>query len=572
MRSTSGERADMARAERGPTGPGRAPSDQGEGRRRPRLVALAVATAVAGAVAIPTLVTEPAMTPVVVRGASVTLAAARVTQAGGTVDAELHAVGAVVAHVPADAVGTLTADGLTVVADRPMGLTAGSFTPAAATDIQIDALNPGDWWGLDAGAGVGVALIDTGVADTPDLAGRLVRGPDLSGEDDGLDHYGHGTFMAGLIAGDGSGSAAGPVRHVGAAPAAHVVSVKVTGADGETDLSTVLAGMAWAIDHADEHDIGVLSISLGVDMGVPYQADPLSWAVETAWAHGITVVAAAGNGGNGTVTSPGRDPWVVSVGATDTHGTATTADDTLADWSGQVDGRKGAKPELVAPGVSVVSLRAPGSTVDTANPEARVDGDYFKGSGTSMSTALAAGAAAALLQRHPEATPDDVKGALVTAADPVTGSVGDALDLAGADVAEPQAGWVQRHPVAFDERGHAVAMPWADADFPAARWSAARWSAARWSAARWSASRWSDEDWGAARWSASRWSASRWSASRWSDEDWEAARWSASRWSAARWSASRWSASRWSASRWSASRWSASRWSTAGWGDDALAA
>src|SRR5207248_4724275 len=99
---------------------------------------------------------------------------------------------------------------------------------ATARDVQVGAVDPGPSWGADAGAGIGVALVDTGVVDSPDLAGRIVRGPDLSGEGDGIDRYGHGTFMAGLIAGNRP-------AHKGVAPAARIVSVKVAGADGSTN-------------------------------------------------------------------------------------------------------------------------------------------------------------------------------------------------------------------------------------------------------------------------------------------------------------------------------------------------
>src|SRR5262249_34726803 len=149
----------------------------------------------------------------------------------------------------------------------------------------------------DAGAGSVVALVDTGVAETPDLQGRLVRGPDFSGEGDGIDHYGHGTFMAGVIAGDGSASSNDRVHHVGGAPGATVVAVKVAGADGSTSVSRVIAGIGWVVAHADEYGINVLNLSFGVDFPLPYVVNPLAAASEAAWASGITVVVAAGNEG-----------------------------------------------------------------------------------------------------------------------------------------------------------------------------------------------------------------------------------------------------------------------------------
>jgi serine protease AprX len=179
------------------------------------------------------------------------------------------------------------------------------------------------------------------------------------------------------------------------------------------------------------------------------------------------------------------------------------------------------KPEVVAPGVSVVSLRAPGSTIDVAHPEGRVDDVYFRGTGTSMSTALTSGAAAVLLSHHPAATPDDVKGALVDGAVTIAGGARE-IDIARADQAEARPDWWQHYRVAFDglDRGLDDGMPWT-----ASRWTASRWTASRWTASRWTATRWTDAEWAASRWTASRWTASRWTASRWTAEAWPSQSW-----------------------------------------------
>src|SRR3954451_13449000 len=249
---------------------------------------------------------------VVVRGASVEAAGQAVQRAGGAVGLALPLVDGVGGRVPQSAVAGLQAAGFSVVPDAPAHVVAGDFDPSGY-DVSLGAIDPGAGWGSDAGNGIGVALVDTGVADTPDLAGRLVRGPDLSGEGDGIDRYGHGTFMAGLIAGDGTSSrrAGGPV-HTGVAPAARVISVKVAGADGSTSLSKLIAGIGWVVVHQDEVGASVLNLSIGVDAPFRYEKDPLSAAVEAAWSSGLTVVVAAGNMGKGTVTSPGHDPFVIT--------------------------------------------------------------------------------------------------------------------------------------------------------------------------------------------------------------------------------------------------------------------
>jgi serine protease AprX len=170
--------------------------------------------------------------------------------------------------------------------------------------------------GVD-GGGVNVAVIDTGIDNLPDFAGRLVGGVDLSGGNNPfVDSYGHGTFVAGLIAGDGASSGG---KYVGEAPGAGLVSVKVAGATGTTDLGTVIAGLQWVIANRARLAIRVVNLSLGVPPTSSTVLDPLDQAAEAAWNAGIVVVTSAGNAGpfNGTIMSPGDDPLVITVGALD---------------------------------------------------------------------------------------------------------------------------------------------------------------------------------------------------------------------------------------------------------------
>ena len=531
--------------------------------------------------------TAGAARPVVVWGASVDRVAAVVEAAGGEVEGRLDVIGGVAAALDAGQISAVEAAGLSVADDAPMEVAGADIGSVPAADHQLAAVNPGGDWDLDAGAGVGVALIDTGVSDVADLRGRVVHGPDLSGEGDNRDNYGHGTFMAGLIAGDGELSASGETRHVGVAPGAHVVSVKVAGRNGDTSLSTVLEGIGWVVAHADEHAIRVLNLSVAFPaVGNSYNADPLSAAVEVAWATGITVVAAAGN--DTTLTSPGRDPWIITVGALDLGETLGPDDDSVPSWSGSATTRYGAKPELLAPGVSVVSLAAPGSAVVTANPGSVVDDHYLLGSGTSMATAITSGAVAVLTEHHAAATPDDYKAALVASGRPVAGAVGRAIDLAGADLTPvgATAQWWQRFPVAFGGLGMGLVdgMPWAagrwnDGAWVGSRWAGSRWAGSRWTDHEWTGSRWAHEEfagsrwagsrWAGSRWAGSRWAGSRWAGSRWADEVWAGSRWAGSRWAGSRWAGSRWAGDDWAGSRWAGSRWAGSRWAGSRWaGDD----
>lgn len=267
------------------------------------------------------------------------------------------------------------------------------------------------------GSGVGIAFIDTGVVSVPDLAGRVSPGLDLTADGDGIDRYGHGTFVAGVAAG----------ATYGIAPGAHVVPVKIASSDGSSDVSQVLAGLQWVVSERDRYGIGVVNLSLGTDSTQDWRIDPMNYAVERAWASGLVVVVSASNLGpdRGSVTKPADDPWVVAVGATDSWGTLDRADDQVADFSGRGPTRSGnlAKPDLVAPGAHLLGARAVGSTLDTENPGSRVDGSYLQGSGTSFAAAVVSGAAAVLRQAHPSWSPNQIKGALLSSA--AAGPAGD---------------------------------------------------------------------------------------------------------------------------------------------------
>lgn len=191
--------------------------------------------------------------------------------------------------------------------------------------------------------------------------------------------------------------------------------MKIAGQDGSADVSNVLAAIQWVVSFKDVYDIKVLNLSLGTDSTQSYRTDPLNYAVERAWASGVAVVVAAANRGpgTGTISKPGDDPWVITVGAVDDRGTPGLGDDHLPDFTSRgptaADGL--AKPDVVAPGAHIVSLQAPGSSIATNVPTS-MTGGYRKGSGTSMATAVVSGAAALLIGADPSMTPDRLKFAL----------------------------------------------------------------------------------------------------------------------------------------------------------------
>jgi serine protease AprX len=451
------------------------------------------------------------------------------------------------------------------------------------------------WWNSGyTGKGVDVAVIDTGVSPVSGLnaSGKVINGPDLSLESQNpnlahLDTNGHGTFMAGLIAGnDGQ-----PGGYRGVAPDSRIVSLKVGVADGGTDVSQVIAAIDWVVQHRRDNgmNIRVLNLSYGTNSTQAYQVDPLAYAVEQAWKAGIVVVAAAGNtgfqkGANAQgLADPAYDPQVLAVGAADTGGTATPWDDTAAPFSASCNSGCSA-PDLIAPGTHMQSLRVPGSYIDQNNPSGAISDQYFRGSGTSEAAAYVSGAVADLLQRYPQLTPDQVKNMLTSSCDKLSSinwkqqGCGE-LDmgrLQGASV--PSVSASQQYNVPSTGTGSLEGSRGTDhismngvvlqgeQDIFGAPFSSAAMAALEAAGSSWSGGMWNGSLWTGSSWSGSSWSGSSWSGSSWSGSSWSGSSWSGSSWSGSSWSGSSWSGSSWSGSSWSGSSWSGGAWLGASWG------
>lgn len=268
------------------------------------------------------------------------------------------------------------------------------------------------------GRGVTIAIVDTGIHPHPDLEGRIVGFADMVGRRaKPYDDNGHGTHVSGCAAGSGAKSKG---LYRGPAPAAKLVGVKVLNKAGVGQMSTLLKGIDWVIQHKDEYNIRIMSMSLGGEATRQCDDDPLCHAAEAAWEAGIVVVTAAGNDGPdaGTIGTPGTSPKVITVGATDDGATPDRADDQLASFSSHGPAPGGvSKPDLLAPGVAITSLRSPGSLIDKQLPQGRVGNDYMTLSGTSMATPLVSGLVAMLLESEPDLSPDEVKERLLGACD-----------------------------------------------------------------------------------------------------------------------------------------------------------
>src|SRR5438876_1789399 len=326
--------------------------------------------------------------------------------------------------------------------DATVGPQPSAEPPEAAPADQVSGVYPrvvrADkvWQQGIAGGGVTVAILDSGVAADVDLIqpdNRIlasVNFADKRDTNDPLDPGGHGTHIAGIIAGNGTRSGG---EFIGIAPQANVVDVRVLGNTGSGRISSVVRGIEWVLAHRAAYNIRVINLSFGAPARLPYRLDPMSAAVEIAWRRGLVVVAASGNGGpqRDTVETPGIDPYVITVGATDDRGTLGRGDDMLAWFSAWGSADSNAKPDLVAPGRRIVSLRVPGSALDTLFPDrvvvAQNGSTYFRRTGTSMATAVVSGAAALLLAGRPNLTPDQGKALLVGTTQPYGGDSGQVL-------------------------------------------------------------------------------------------------------------------------------------------------
>jgi len=379
-----------------------------------------------------------------------------------------------------------------------------------------------------------IAFLDSGIdARNSAFGGRVLdqetfytgSSPNSSG--DGL---GHGTFSAGIAAGADDG-------HAGGAPNARIVELDVLDDQGSGSTSDMIAALDWVQQHKAQYNIGVVNISVVGSQNSSFMYDPLDKAVEQLWLNGVVVVASSGNYGSGAGASgvpyaPANDPFVITVGATDTNSTVDTSDDFAAPWSAWGSTNDGfAKPELSAPGRYMIGPVPAGSALTGLMPDRVASSGYMWMSGTSFSAPVVAAAAAWVRVEHPSWTPDQVKGALmVTAADPAgyngTGALGVGEVQASAAVASDGAANPNLGLNQFVVTDPATGLNTFDGDTWATTaqndpaWNAMSWASMSWASTSWSQMSWASMSWASMSWASMSWASMSWASMSWASQSW----------------------------------------------------
>ncbi|MCX6522026.1 MAG: S8 family serine peptidase [Actinobacteria bacterium] len=626
----------------------RASRGSGSSRRRTAVVASVSLAALASSLAAPVAASDvPAGTgnqtvsteiDVVVRAAAGRVDEARTAFAalGGTIDTDLPIIDGFSGSIdPAD-LARLDASAAIVSVTPDQALAPMSTEPTLGYDRRdtgsmsaITRITGAQrlWDAGFVGQGIDVAVIDTGVTRVPglDAPGKVLDGPDLSFDslDEGLvsrDAFGHGTHMAGIIAGSdvapgtsgrrcrtctGRSAYTDTTKFVGLAPEARVINVKVGAYDGAADVSQVIAAIDWVVQHRADPgvNIRVLNLSFGTDSTQDPALDPLVFAAEQAWRAGIVVVASAGNeglasGAGSALATPAVSPSIIAVGASDPRGTITTSDDVIPDFAQHGSPARGV--DVVAPGVSVIGLRVPGGFIDTNVGTGRVGERFQRATGTSQATAVVSGLVALLLSRSPQATPDMIKAYLTGNAKPLDGDESDRRnEQASSADQDSTERWYAGAGSAFvggSRRMPAVTAPapsgtglgsleasrgsyhvtngetelHGEVDIFGAPWDPAAWTAASgaqaaWSGGVWNGNRWTGDGWGDTGWVNVTWTGDDTTADDWAGVRWKGVRWKGVIWDGVRWKGADWTSGQWTSGGWSGVRWRGVVWSDAAW-------
>jgi serine protease AprX len=382
-----------------------------------------------------------------------------------------------------------------------------------------------------------IAIVDSGIdAGRSDFGGRVINQVNLTslGPNSPGDGYGHGTFVAGIAAGSAPG-------YAGAAPKANLVSIDVMNDQGQASVADVIKACDYILANKVKYNIKVANFSLHSVNRASVLFDPLDQAVEKLWLSGIVVVAASGNYGiegkaSGVNFAPGNDPFVITVGASDIGTSVKAGDDSVAPWSAYGYTPDGfSKPDVGAPGRYMVGPVPIGSTLTLTKPANVTSPGYMQLSGTSFAAPIVAAAAAMMVAKHPDWTPDQIKGALMVTATPELMTAPRSLGVGDVDLAKertyaktppnPNAGLNQFLKTATDGTRVFDPSAWQAAALSNKAWNAVAWSDAAWSDAAWASVAWASVAWADVAWASAAWGSVAWSDAAWSDVAWSDVAW-----------------------------------------------
>lgn len=464
----------------------------------------------------------------------------------GAVEIEIDsAVNMVIARLSPSALSAVAADPSVITATHDTAIVATGgrdgtgfeqedprhATNAFGVATGILAVRAPQAWTRSTGDGVTVAVLDTGIADHPDLGKHKVKAR-LDFVKDGntaQDPGGHGTFIAGLIAANG--------EMKGVAPDADLVSLRVLDANGNGTVRNVVGAVEWLLKNGNKHHVDVVNISWGAPQATTYHKDILSALVESLWFDGMTVVVAAGNGGPtaGTVTTPGSDPFVVTVGSFGDQATAAAGDDVESTFSGRGPTLDGfAKPDTLAPGEHVQSLRVAGvSYLDTSgNPVGSPSDKYVHMSGTSAAAAFVSGVAALVAAQRKNVSPNQIKGAIVASGRAVAGSVTKAVDAPTALVRTAAVNVGLRPSKLLVQ----ILVLSRALKLKGVTWEGVTWDGVTWDGITWDGVTWHGVTWNGVTWNGITWESLTWESINWDGVNWETVSWETVHWEGVTWS------------------------------------
>jgi serine protease AprX len=412
-------------------------------------------------------------------------------------------------YVNYDAIGlrVTTTSGTDTTGDvSPTSLPKQAVNTSKLLNVYDRVVRATDVWneapGYLQGQGMTVAVVDSGIVKNSDLGSRLIKSVNFNAAyHDANDRYGHGTFIAMIVGGDGKHSGG---QFIGIAPKTNIINVRVSDDQGMGTESAVVAALQWILENKKRYNIRVVNLSLNSSVWQSYHTSPMDAACEILWFNGIVVVVSAGNNGDTVLYPPANDPFVITVGAMDDNGTVSSTDDVVASFSAYArDENNVIKPDLVAPGRNIVTLLGDNRklTMSQEHPANRVNDHYFRMSGTSVAAPIVSGAVALLLQDEPGLNPDQVKYRLTATANknwpgynPVHAGAG-LLDVyaavhgtmtgtANTGLPASQLLWTGPTPVT-----------WGSVNWTSVNWTSVNWTSVNWTSVNWTSVNWTSDEW-----------------------------------------------------------------------------